>query len=319
MKRLLLILTLAPVQAGAFDLAWPVHCTLGEDCFVQNYFDHDPGPGSTDFSCGSLVSDGHQGTDIALPTWAAMRQGVAVTAAADGTVRGIRDGMPDIRVTDAQAPPLAGRDCGNGVAIVHDDGWETQYCHMKQGSILVQEGQFVTRGESLGLVGMSGNADFPHLHLSVRHNGDEVDPFDPVDTNDACQTPPAAPLWTDVIPYRPGGIITTDFNVAIPTYDGIKMGLPAGKVAFDDPAIVFWAYLFGARAGDVLVLDITGPDGPIIANRVTLDRTQAQLFRAIGKKRKTDRWPTGQYHGSATLLRQGQIIDTRRQDITIAP
>jgi hypothetical protein len=96
MIRLLLILTLAPVQAGAFDLSWPVDCTLGDTCFIQNYVDRDPGPDDTDFTCGPLTYDGHDGTDIALNSDAAMTAGVPVLAAAAGTVRGIRDSMPDI-------------------------------------------------------------------------------------------------------------------------------------------------------------------------------------------------------------------------------
>ena len=113
-----LVLTLAPAfPAGAFDFAQPIACTLGETCHVQNYVDRDPGPGTADVGCGNLTYDGHDGTDFALPNLAAMQAGVQVLAAAPGRVRGIRDGMPDIAISDPAAPPLNGRDCGNGVAI----------------------------------------------------------------------------------------------------------------------------------------------------------------------------------------------------------
>jgi D-3-phosphoglycerate dehydrogenase len=48
---------------------------------------------------------------------------------------------------------IAGRECGNGVVIAHEDGWETQYCHMRRGSVAVQPGERVARGQTLGLVG----------------------------------------------------------------------------------------------------------------------------------------------------------------------
>ena len=317
MIRLLLIIALAPAQAGAFDLAWPVECTLGETCFVQNYFDRNPSPIGTDFSCGTLTYDGHDGTDIALNSLAAMQQGVPVLAASDGTVRGMRDGMPDISISDPSAPPLDGQDCGNGVAIVHADGWETQYCHMKQGSIIVTEGQTVTRGTPLGMIGISGNAAFPHLHLSVRHDGVEMDPFDPSSSRFSCQKNPSPPIWTTDIPYLPGGIINAGFSTAIPEFDAIKAGLSATPITTDAPAIVLWAYLFGGRANDVIVFDMTGPDGRIMAERVTLDRTQAQLFRAVGKKGND--WPAGLYSGTTTLVRDGKEIDRQETTVTVAP
>jgi Peptidase family M23 len=316
MKRLLLIITLAPTQVGAFDVAWPVDCTLGDDCFIQNYFDRDPGTLATDFSCGPLTYDGHDGTDISLNSLTEMQAGVPVFAAADGTVRGMRDGVPDIRISDPAAPPLDGRDCGNGVAIDHGDGWETQYCHMKQGSISVTEGQTVTVGTPLGMVGLSGNTEFPHLHLAVRKDGTELDPFDP-DSTFTCGEEPAPALWVDPTAYIPGGIVSTGFTTAVPEFDAIKAGLPAETLTTDAPAIVLWAHIFGGRSSDVVVFDISGPDGRIMADRVTLERTQAQLFRAVGKK--GEGWPPGTYSGVTTLVRDGVDVDRQDISLTIAP
>src|SRR3546814_4129881 len=47
---------------GGFGL--PVGCAMGAVCTVQNYIDHDPGPGWRDHSCGPLSYDGHRGIDI---------------------------------------------------------------------------------------------------------------------------------------------------------------------------------------------------------------------------------------------------------------
>lgn len=311
----ILLLALAH-PAGAFDLAWPVDCAPGRDCRIQNYVDRDPGPGIADFSCGPLSYDGHDGTDIALPTLADMAAGVNVLAAAPGRVRGIRDGMPDISVRDPAAPPLDGRDCGNGVAITHEDGWETQYCHMRQGSIMVRAGDVVQAGDVLGQVGLSGNTEFPHLHLAVRKDGAELDPFEP--EGDAACGATGAALWSEPPPYIPGGLVDIGIATAVPEYDAIKAGLPDEAILRDAPALVIWAYYFGPRAGDVLDLRVTGPGGEVTGDRITLDRTQALAFRATGRRLRTA-LPPGPYTGTATLSRNGTELGRLDTSFTVDP
>lgn len=65
-------------------------------------------------------------------------------------------------------------DFGLVVLVDHRDGISTLYAHLSQ--ILVVEGQAVTRDESLGLSGASGNATGPHLHFEVRGRGHQLDP-----------------------------------------------------------------------------------------------------------------------------------------------
>lgn len=311
MIRPALTLSLAlAVPAGAFELAWPVDCSLGETCFIQQYVDRDDGPGVQDFTCGPLSYDGHEGTDIALPSLAAMRAGVTVRAAAAGVVKGMRDGMPDIRVSDPGAPPLNGRDCGNGVVIDHGQGWETQYCHMAQGSVTARTGDRVEAGTPLGRIGLSGRTEFPHLHVTLRKDGRTLDPFDPDDSL-TCDGMTAPPLWSDPPAYQPGGIIAAGFDTAVPEYDALKSGLPPREVMpATAPALVLWAYYFGNRAGDVLTLAINGPNGAILTEQIPLDRTQAQAFRAAGKRvPSADGWPVGTYQGLAILSRSGAEID----------
>lgn len=308
-----LTLALAPA-AGAFELALPVECALGANCFIQQAMDRDPGPGATDFACGTLSYDGHSGTDFALPDLAAMAAGVRVLAAAPGVVRAVRDGMQDIAVTDPAAPPLQGRDCGNGLAIDHGDGWETQYCHMRRDSLLVTPGQTVKAGTPLGLVGLSGNTEFPHLHLSLRRKGVDIDPFDPDGALRCGDSGPA--LWNPPLPVPPGGLVAIGISDAVPEFAGIKAGLPARPdMPAGAPALVVWAHYFGNRAGDDLRLMISGPDGVVIDETLILERTQARAFRAIGKRlRDGGRWPAGQYSAMAVLLRAGAEIG--RADLT---
>jgi Peptidase family M23 len=308
----------ATAPAQAFDLGFPLDCVLGDTCFIQQYMDRDPGPAAQDFTCGPLVYDGHSGTDIALPTLSDMKRGVTVRAAADGIVKGGRDGLPDISASDPNAPALDGRDCGNGVLIEHEGGWQTQYCHLKQGSITVLPGDPVKEGTPLGQVGMSGNAEFPHLHLTVRKDGADIDPFDPDDSLVCGQT--ALPLWDRPIPYEPGGIVGIGIATDVPTFDAVRSGLPSPAILpADAPALVLWAHVFGARAGDVIRLTITGPEGPVITEPVPLEKTQARLFRAIGKRLIGPGWPPGTYAAEAVLIRAGVGIDRRATAFRIAP
>jgi hypothetical protein len=295
----------------------PVDCTIGETCFVQNYVDHDPGPGATDFLCGPLSYDGHKGTDIGLPSLNVMQAGVDVIAAAPGIVIGIRDGMPDIAHGTAGAPELDGRDCGNGVLVDHGAGWQTQYCHMKEGSLRTHKGQTVAAGDILGQVGLSGRTEFPHLHLTVRKDGETVDPFRP-DARDSCGDPASDTLWSEPVTYRAGGFIDAGFWPDLPDYESIKAGTAsAATMAPDAGALVLWGYLFGGRAGDTILLEITGPEGQVLKQAEDLTRTQAQLFRAAGKRRAAP-WPTGRYSGTVTLMRDGAPLDSMTRTVTVA-
>lgn len=314
------ILTLAlALPAGAFDFAQPVACTLGRDCHIQNYFDHDPGPGTLDAGCGHLTYDGHDGTDFALPDLAAMQAGVAVLAAAPGTVRGVRDGMPDILVTDPAAPPLEGRDCGNGVAVDHGNGWETQYCHLRQGSLTVRPGDRVETGQPLGLVGLSGNTEFPHVHLTIRKDGVALDPFAP-DPALACGAVAPDPLWSTPPAYDPFGFTGAGFFTAVPEWEAIKAGLDSpATLPTDAPALVLWAAYFGPRAGDALTLAITGPGGEVIRETLVIDRTQALAFRAIGRRLPAGGWPAGEYAGEVVMTRGTEELGRHALNLRIQP
>ncbi|KPP93746.1 MAG: Peptidase, M23/M37 family [Rhodobacteraceae bacterium HLUCCA08] len=309
--RLLPILLLLPLHAAARDitLGFPVDCVPGDTCHIRQFVDHDPGPGASDFACGQLTYDGHKGTDISLPTRADLAAGVAVLAAAPGTVRAVRDGMPDIVQGGPGAPDVTGRDCGNGVLIDHGDGWETQYCHLARGSVLVAPGDRVRLGQPLGDIGLSGRTEFPHLHLSVRRDGAVVDPFDP-DGAITCGAVSTDTLWSDPPALAPGALLSWGFAAGVPDYDTIKAGRAAREELHSDAPLVLFAHAYGSRPGDVVVLTITGPDGaPVHAHRETLDRAQAEYFRAAGRRAPPGGWPEGSYVGTVAILRDGALID----------
>lgn len=306
----------APAAAGGFALHWPVDCTLGRDCYIQQYADRDPGPGAQDFACGGLTYDGHKGTDIALPFLSGMTAGVTVLAAADGVVAGTRDGMADRYAGSGSAEAVKDRECGNGIVIRHNGGWETQYCHLKKGSVRVRKGDRVPAGTPLGDIGLSGQTQFPHLHLSLRRNGEAVDPFQPAAAA-ACGAG-GAQIWADEIPYQPGGLTGGGFHHAIPDYSAVKAGTAdLSPLAADAPAMVFWALAFGGRKGDEIILTAHGPGGEVFRQRAVLEKTQAQLFRAAGKRLKAARWPAGTYTGTAVLIREGREVSRYSQQMEI--
>lgn len=311
---LTLISLAVPATAGELSLVSPIDCDLTGPCYIQQYVDHDPSERAYDFTCSGLSYDGHKGTDFALATQDMIAQGINVLASASGTVRGVRDGMEDVRYSTATAARTKGRECGNGVVIVHEDGWETQYCHMRKGSIAVAEGQQVNAGEILGQVGMSGRAEFPHVHLSVRRNGKVIDPFDPDDVI-TCGEVEIDTLWSDVPPYRAGGIISVGAAPAIPEFSSIRANTVPLPQATSE-ALVIYAYLFGTQKSDVVHLALDGPEGSVITRNILLKKAQAQSFRAIGKKLKTDRWPAGTYTGTAELRRANTVVE--RQEFTLS-
>jgi hypothetical protein len=316
--RFVIAFTLLALPAKAFDLGFPLDCTLGETCFIQQFTDHDAGATAKDFTCGTLAYDGHDGTDFALPSLKAMTEGVNVLAAAEGVVLGVRDGMADVAATDENRANIAGRECGNGLVLGHPDGWQTQYCHLKQGSLNVTKGETVEQGQILGQVGMSGEAQFPHVHLSVRRGDKKIDPFAPEDqaTCGATQTS----LWEEPFPYQPGGIIAAGYADHLPEFEAITAGMDVpSQLPADALAMVAWAHVFGAQAGDELHHATTTAEGDMLIDFFPLEKTQAQLYRAYGKKRTMSGWPPGTYTTVFTLMRGGVEIDSATATVTVQP
>ena len=64
---------------------------------------------------------------------------------------------------------------GNYCIIDHGDGTQTLYAHAK--TIMVEVGDKVTQGQTIGEIGDTGNTTAPHLHFEVRVKGQRVDPL----------------------------------------------------------------------------------------------------------------------------------------------
>jgi murein DD-endopeptidase MepM/ murein hydrolase activator NlpD len=99
------------------------------------------------------VARPHEGIDVTAP------MGSPIEAPAAGVVRD------------------AGWESGYGNTIVIDHGFGTVTKFAHASKILVREGQRVSRGQRIALVGNTGLATGPHLHYEVHVNGRAVDPL----------------------------------------------------------------------------------------------------------------------------------------------
>lgn len=323
LRRLLFCCFLPVQQASAQvpSLALPIDCEIGRRCVLQNYVDHDAGPGARDYRCGHLVYDGHKGTDIRVIDLAAFSRGVPVRAAAAGRVRAVRDGMEDISVREVGKAAITGREAGNSVVIEHGEGWETQYAHLRKGSVQVRAGERVEAGQQLGLAGLSGNTEFPHLHFEVRQRGRTVDPFVGLDSGQPCE-PGRAPLWSaqafSALPYVSTGILGAGLAGAPPRLS--NGSVDSGDIRALVPgsaAAVFWVQVYGVQKDDVEELRLLAPDGRVLAERrVAAERNMAQSFSYVGLKRRTATWPGGRYRGEYALYRstdQRKVVSVVRE------
>lgn len=302
--------------AAAPELRLPLQCRLGEDCWLMNYPDTDAGPAARDFRCLGRSYDGHDGTDVAVRDRAAA---VVVVAPAAGIVAGLRDGEPDGAYLSGGRAAMAGKECGNGVLLRHPDGWETQLCHLRAGSLTVRPGQAVQAGERLGEVGLSGMSEFPHVHLALRHDGATFDPFTGAGLATGCGAKGAA-LWAPAVAYRPGAVYAAGFRDHVPTGAALKADAASpATLSASAPALVLWGTMFGTEPGDVVRLVLRAPDGSFAVTRETEPLVKAQAWRmeAAGVKAKAGGLAIGLWQGEIALLRGGREIDRRTASIEV--
>jgi murein DD-endopeptidase MepM/ murein hydrolase activator NlpD len=87
--------------------------------------------------------------------------GTQVIAARSGLVMQVRSDLPD----DGKQPESCQH---NHIMIKHDDCTVAFYAHLKQNSIVVKVGDYVSQGQPVAESGNSGNTQgLPHLHFGV--------------------------------------------------------------------------------------------------------------------------------------------------------
>jgi murein DD-endopeptidase MepM/ murein hydrolase activator NlpD len=243
-----------------------------------------------------------------------------VLAAAPGRVIGARNDMEDVSVKTAGKAAIAGKECGNGAVIEHANGWRTQYCHMAKGSVRVNAGDQLKTGQPIGLVGLSGDTEFFHLHFTVRYRGKIVDPFAYGAPENSCGG--GRSLWAaslaEQTQYRAGEIIDYGFAGIAPTMELIESG-EIGKypVTSSSEALVAYVRTIGLQAGDQQFLAVQGPGGASVSanNLPALDRDKAQFLVIAGKKRNEAAWPAGRYSATYRVVRDGAEVLRKTFDI----
>ena len=309
-------------QASAAELGLPAACTLGRDCFVQQFPDMDAGPDAVDPFCGIATYDGHDGTDLRILSLADVKRGVAVIAMADGKVLRLRDGEPDrLVLSEDDRKAVASKECGNGVVIDHGDGLEVQYCHLKQASISVQSGALVRRGDRIGDIGASGLAQFPHVHVTVRRNGRAIDPSTGQTVGAGCKPDaPAAPLFSaadlQLLGHGEAQILAMGLTDAAVDHAALTVSGPPPAATATSPALVGWAWLMKLRKGDRILIEVADPSGAIVSTQTTdpMDRPKASFSVYAGKRGAP---PPGSYMLRAALIRDQRQVVTRTEQYLI--
>ena len=93
--------------------------------------------------------------------------GADVMSVARGVVVAVQDGIADNEPVGTLPPIALETIGGNSVVVDIGGGRYAFYGHLQPGSLAVDVGDHVRRGQLLGLLGNSGNSDFPHLHFHV--------------------------------------------------------------------------------------------------------------------------------------------------------
>ncbi len=154
--------------------------------------DHDPVDHSDSTLGGAICTtyddrhfphcyDGHDGSDYLLDGgFDGMDAGSSViVAAADGVVVDTDDGHFDrCRPVNGEVSCDGGPLNANYVIVEHEDGIRTLYWHMMRDSVAVSVGDDVQCGDTLGVIGSSGNSSIPHLHFEVNDaDGVVINPY----------------------------------------------------------------------------------------------------------------------------------------------
>lgn len=253
------------------ELKFPLDCKKSRNCRIAYYYDHK----GKDYLCGHRAKPSHDGTDFGFFTEEEINAGIPVLASAPGEVYRIG----------------ADESCGTGVAISHANGWSTQYCHLKKGSLRVKKGDSVKAGQPLGLVGKTGLSDFYHLHMTLAFKNKPVDPFAFGRKSAGCYSGP--PLFRPSILYKRHMVVAAGFTDKSDDYD-FKDILATGKLPKPDRTklLISYIYLLGMERGDRIETTITGPGGYEITHLSKPLRENKPAFAHFfgdGKKPKNKR------------------------------
>ena len=133
------------------------------------------GPGA----CGGIIY-GNVGTGtFTWPTTATWLSGYDYTPPVHNGLDFDGDFGSPIYASDTGVIVYSGwsdRGYGNLIVVDHDDGWQTFYAHLMDGTLLPC-GTNVQKGQLMASMGSTGNSSGPHLHFELRLNGNPMNPW----------------------------------------------------------------------------------------------------------------------------------------------
>lgn len=117
---------------------------------------------------------------------------------------------------------------GNMVKIKHDNGYYTRYLHFAYGTVKVQNGQRVSKGQELGYMGNTGYSFGGHLHFEVRNESDVcIDPSSYLDSDLPTKEPENIPTGE----YNIGDIVEINgVYVSSTSSDKLLPAISSGKI-----------------------------------------------------------------------------------------
>ena len=132
-------------------LCWPLPESLSSDKYgITSTFGNRP---SMQTDNGSWTNDFHGGLDMCAggsPEIVAAEDGIVETASFSDS-------------------------WGNNVYIKHNETYNTRYAHLEK--CLVNPGDHVVKGQTIGIMGATGQVTGAHLHFEVYEKGKRIDPF----------------------------------------------------------------------------------------------------------------------------------------------
>ena len=102
--------------------------------------------------------------------------GIDIVGDTDPTVRCVADGTVYL-IQKWDGKTKTGSQSYGNLVIVIDDKKRYYYAHLK--SIAVKQGQKVKQGDTIGIMGSTGNSTGPHVHFEVRTGATTATRIDP--------------------------------------------------------------------------------------------------------------------------------------------
>jgi hypothetical protein len=300
------------------QLQWPLSCSAGRDCFIKAYPDvtawTDPSK-PVDYRCGGRTEPGLAGTKVMFKDWATALDDQPIYPVAMGRVKEITDHFADGEVQPDE------HSCGNRVVVDHG-GWESTYCHLKQGSVKVAVGQNLVLNDVLGYAGQSGAVAEPMLAFYLTQGGLPFDPFlgQTIATTKPCVKAGHTGVWTTEVNYLDAAHISSGFGARVVNHLEVKAnaGLPAREISAKSPYLVAWIRVQHVMQGDEEIFTLANPAGKVVQRRVqklpgySPDYLSYVLFKA-GK----DGLNKGDWLSHYELKRSGRIILQKNNTIHI--